>query len=829
MIVTWISLITILVRVVNAAWNGDDMKRCADVQASSPVVPLGSPVNATCVVTKGCSLFLEEAVQIEWLLNRDAIHGNVEFTQNKTKSTVVISSFNHTEAALTCYIKDYDQIVGGVLIRAGYPPEVPQNLSCQANLTRTLTLTCSWDPGQSQTYLPTSYSVHSETRESNYTYKAPAGVHSYTIPRSDLILFSDMKIYVKAENELGQAISAPITLEPVSAAKLDPPKIVSITVSKKPGCLRLNWMLTHQSWIHAGNLNLEVLLQTADSRHWTIKQIICRDRRTCKILSLCSLLHGTQYWLQIRVRYKQGPWSEWSSSQSGVTLESAPTGRLESWAKVSWYRKPTHLNISLFWKPSKQFHANGQNISYSISRFQRAGQGILCKTIWKYCTFQLSARVKKVYLTAVNRAGKSPLTGIYIYPPQDRTTIQDVTAVTVDHQSFLVQWTHLASTDLTGFVVEWRPMLKENLSHVYFEKVDKNQTNLILAGNFEPYKPYHISVYPRYKRGIGLPRTVKAYLRQKAPSMVPVIKIKNVWMSSVDLMWEQIPLDQQNGFIQHYKIFYWGEKEAVKVETADSKTTEMSLKNLKPGSLYKAFMMVRTFGGSLNGSTIHFKTETFDMVDIVGMITGSGVGVSLIIIMAFLTLSFKGKRIESRLWPDVPDPANSSIKRWPSESPQCAHVARYNDEPNPIHLSHLSFLDLTTKLCKEEDDLWFNSAEDTSDLGESICGSPFILEYTASNSSSVPYATVIASVPCNSPTPEEPPTYLRSESTQPLLEREESFSPLCYQNVASGVKPEQCFFGEDQDYIPESEEDPAFAWDDFPFLRALSAYDTESD
>lgn len=44
------------------------------------------------------------------------------------------------------------------------PPEVPQNLSCQANLTRTLTLTCSWDPGQSQTYLPTSYSVHSETR-----------------------------------------------------------------------------------------------------------------------------------------------------------------------------------------------------------------------------------------------------------------------------------------------------------------------------------------------------------------------------------------------------------------------------------------------------------------------------------------------------------------------------------------------------------------------------------------------------------------------------------------------------------------------------------------
>ena len=34
-------------------------------------------------------------------------------------------------------------------------------------------------------------------------------------------------------------------------------------------------------------------------------------------------------------------------------------------------------------------------------------------------------------------------------------------------------------------------------------------------GYFEPYKPYGISVYPRFKSGIGLPQTVNAYLRQK--------------------------------------------------------------------------------------------------------------------------------------------------------------------------------------------------------------------------------------------------------------------------------------------------------------------------
>lgn len=35
------------------------------------------------------------------------------------------------------------------------------------------------------------------------------------------------------------------------------------------------------------------------------------------------------------------------------------------------------------------------------------------------------------------------------------------------------------------------------------------------VGSFESYKPYEVSVYPRFKVGIGLNRTVFSYLRQK--------------------------------------------------------------------------------------------------------------------------------------------------------------------------------------------------------------------------------------------------------------------------------------------------------------------------
>lgn len=134
------------------------------------------------------------------------------------------------------------------------------------------------------------------------------------------------------------------------------------------------------------------------------------------------------------------------------------------------------------------------------------------------------------------------------------------------------------------------------------------------------------------------------------------------------------------------------------------------------------------------------------------------------------------------------------------------------------------------KIGKEDSDAWLSGAEDTSDLGESICGSPFIPGYSGSNNDSVPYATVIFPSPCNSPTPKAPPVYLRSESTQPLLEAEESFSPKCYQNMTTdGMPSEQCFFGPRHDCVPEEAADKDILWDDFPFLRALALNDTEKD
>lgn len=140
-----------------------------------------------------------------------------------------------------------------------------------------------------------------------------------------------------------------------------------------------------------------------------------------------------------------------------------------------------------------------------------------------------------------------------------------------------------------------------------------------------------------------------------------------------------------------------------------------------------------------------------------------------------------------------------------------------------MYLSHLSLLGVPVKSTKLVTDLWISSSEDTINHGDSPCGSPFTPIYSGSNSDSVPYATVVFSSPCNSPVAKMPNVYLRSESTQPLLEAEESFTPKCYQNMdEKDVAPcGQCFFGSSVECIPR-EATTDIVWDDFPFLQSLA-------
>ena len=36
--------------------------------------------------------------------------------------------------------------------------------------------------------------------------------------------------------------------------------------------------------------------------------------------------------------------------------------------------------------------------------------------------------------------------------------------------------------------------------------------------------------------------------------------ISKIWKSNIELTWNEIPINQRNGIIKSYKVFYWKEK-----------------------------------------------------------------------------------------------------------------------------------------------------------------------------------------------------------------------------------------------------------------------------
>lgn len=89
----------------------------------------------------------------------------------------------------------------------------------------------------------------------------------------------------------------------------------------------------------------------------------------------------------------------------------------------SSFKISPHIFFLLF-QPSKGFRANGQNVSYIVLVQKR----VVCSTRENYCTFSLSRSIKKVYVKAVNAAGKSSPTVVQIYKHKGNSLTKQINA-----------------------------------------------------------------------------------------------------------------------------------------------------------------------------------------------------------------------------------------------------------------------------------------------------------------------------------------------------------------------------------------------------------------
>ncbi|XP_056107607.1 granulocyte colony-stimulating factor receptor [Rhinichthys klamathensis goyatoka] len=809
-------LVLVLGIYINA-WIKVIQASCATVHTPATVVLAGSPVSVSCSIEDDCLLTKGKDFRVAWKINKDFAPSNLSYQENNRTYGLRIPSLPHTAdiACFVCVSEENCQIVDGVKVKVDYPPPIPRNLSCVLNVTESSRLLCQWDPGEETASLSTKYTLHALRAQSEKAqYEIPPGQHFYLIPRDSYSKYSELEVYVTAVNVLGNATSASLELIPMDTAKFNAPEIKSVEADA-PGCLQYSWSLP-QSWVQS-TLIVELRLTTLNNQ--LDKELFSTfSQRQGNEIKKCGLLHGTHYSSTMRVKYRpSSEWSEWSDPKTTNTLMRAPAGSLDTWLKVN------DQVAKLYWKPSKDFRANGWDLSYTVE--SKETKTTLCVTQESHCSFNLNKWIKKVYLRATNAMGSSNHTQVPVYRKKGLDSVSNVSVRPQSQTSVLIAWESPESSGVTGYTLEWRSLSETPAVPLSFILMDKNSSSTLVTG-LRPYKPYEISVFPKYADGVGRPLTVMAYSSERAPSEAPNLEVVEIHHSQVKLHWDEIPLEQRNGIIQGYTIYFWDDSNDTQV--IHTEKTNVVVENLQPLTKYHALVSVLTMGGSLNGSVENLTTGHIDGFDMVLFVIPACIGLSLLIIIVVFTCLGKHERVKMCLWPIIPDPANSSIKRWTTtDSLQGMPPFKEDKDPVLVFLSRFSLLDLSEKEPFKGD--YVKESQWSHDM-DSRDGSHSSFQACSYDSEqdrdSVPYATVVFGGSYQSHSTPLPP-YVRSESTQPLLGGDEPASPPPYENVSRGSRVSKAkHFTAFPSKSTGSEENEEL-WEEFPMLRSLEIRDTD--
>ncbi|NXK49907.1 IL6RB protein, partial [Chauna torquata] len=811
--------------------SGGLVQSCGHIIPESPVLALGSNFTALCILNESCLDFGNiYANQIIWKIKNRVVPKEQYREINRTVSSVTFNDTSSLATPLTCNVLADGQIeqnIYGITVTLGLPPEKPKNLSCVVHQVSKLTypMTCTWNPGR-HTFLDTHFRLKYRWPRENFPDCIPKDVNnSCTI--SDVQFFVNLEVWVEAANALGKAESDRLVFDPIEIGNYMPVNNLVAHMTAAP--------------VHIAELKSDLHFLISACTIFLLLQVPPEDTASPRTsFSVQGLRPYTEYVFSIRCMKEDGVgyWSEWSEEKTGVTTEDKPSKGPPIWRIIDASPSLASWTVRLMWKALEPFEANGVILQYEVTVRAKPP---LSHPPWRYnvnttsLTLKLPNGTYEVTVIAYNRVGASPASVLLIPPSNSKAPVKNIRTLPKDGKLW-VGWT-APNSYVLKYVIEWCLMSNSSDCMIEWQNEPGNVQGTYLKGDIKPFKCYLITVYPLYADGQGSGQSVKAYLRQDRPSKGPTVQTKKVGKAEAVLTWNHLTVDEQNGFIRSYTIFYKtidGNETAVSV---DPSKTEYTLSSLTSDTLYTVRMMAYTDEGGRSGPDFTFTTQKFGRGEIEAIVVPVCLAFLLIVLLGVLFCFNKRDLIKKHIWPNVPDPSKSNIAQWSPQVP-----AKHNFSSKDQMYPEGSFTDVSVVEIEADDKKSFSEQDlkpfdllkkekstsegHSSGIGGSSCmSSPRQSvsdsdegETTQNTSSTVQYSTVVLNG-YRDQTPVQ--VFSRSESTQPLLDSEERsedhaggsdsttqrqqyFKQNCGQDETNADRP---FFERAKQIIPANEED----------------------
>uniref|UniRef100_A0A8C0F3V1 Interleukin 6 signal transducer n=1 Tax=Bubo bubo TaxID=30461 RepID=A0A8C0F3V1_BUBBB len=743
--------------------SGGLVQSCGHIIPESPVLTLGSSFTALCILNESCLDFGNiYANQIIWKTKNRVVPKEQYREINRTVSSVTFNDTSSLANPLTCNILADGQIeqnIYGITVTVG----------CKMKTIGSVPIL---------RHLP----------QENFPDCIPKDVNNSCMI-TDVQFFVNLEVWVEAENALGKAESDPLVLDPIEIVKPLSPHNLSVNSGILPTVLKLSW--ENRISVAVMKLKFNIRYRIIGDTNWM--QVPPEDTASPRTsFSVQGLRPYTEYVFSIRCMKEDGVgyWSDWSEEKTGVTTEDKPSKGPPIWRSIAASHSPAFWTVHLMWKALEPFEANGVILQYEVTVRSKSPLSSLAE---KYnvnttnLTLKLPNGTYEVTVIAYNRVGASPPSVLLIPATNSKAPVKSVRTLPKDGKLW-VGWT-APNSYVLKYVIEWCLVSNSSDCIIEWQNEPGNVQGTYLKGDIKPFKCYLITVYPLYADGQGSGQSVKAYLQQDRPSKGPTVQTKKVGKAEAVLTWNHLTVDEQNGFIRSYTIFYKtvdGNETAV---TVDPSKTEYTLSSLTSDTLYTVRMMAYTDEGGRSGPDFTFTTQKFGKGEIEAIVVPVCLAFLLIVLLGVLFCFNKRDLIKKHIWPIVPDPSKSNIAQWSPQVP-----AKHNFSSKDQMYPEGSFTDVSVVEIEADDKKSFSEQDlkpfdllkkekstsegHSSGIGGSSCmSSPRQSvsdsdegETTQNTSSTVQYSTVVLNG-YRDQTPVQ--VFSRSESTQPLLDSEE--------------------------------------------------------
>nr|XP_033772932.1 interleukin-23 receptor-like isoform X8 [Geotrypetes seraphini] len=475
----------------------------------APVVQMGSNISIFCTSTKYTHCSQRAFV---FFLNNEMYKGPLHCI-NDTTVQLQLHDVEIPIYTIICKVKPNGsnrELVCGMTISSGYPPDSPTNLTCVI-LENSFYMTCTWNRGKN-THIKTNYTVHLRSLQTNEEQLFLVKNNITIIAINELQDYTQYIVWIEAQNALGMATSDLLQFQlheiviPIAPIIT---KVESIDNSTSHPLIRWEKKTSIQ------NVHCEIRYKAAQLPTWSV--IKGSEMLSINPLQLRNSLEPyTEYEFQAHCGQKSGKkyWSEWSASFKHTTPELAPSGMLDVWRFLGLtYTNGSH-EVTVLIKPLSPEVARGIISKYEIFYEDHGYKTIskFCKTSELQCRIVVSQTVHTINVIAHNSQGTSKPAKLPVQLDYNRNDKPikgpDIILQQVVGDKVYIEWEDIPVCTQRGFITNYTIYLRNNNDFYskYVVNVSKKQW---IFENLSPGIDYAVYITASTAAGEGPQGTIR--------------------------------------------------------------------------------------------------------------------------------------------------------------------------------------------------------------------------------------------------------------------------------------------------------------------------------